>query len=465
MIAPVRRLAPLSVVFVCACGIGDVDVFVPAPTPVVAATVLVHLSDDDGTTTFVEPGIDGTVLLPVGRWTGGPPAQATVTLAYYVEPPQALGLRVGPLPPPTADESRACALANPVAVHQAALTQGVAEPWIEDLQRLPDGMSQAVVGTGTAQCTLPDLCLRFKPMVVPLPGAAVIEYVVGIDEQSALIGDLGETFWRVYVDGRFERLERLGGLPTRSGFRDADGTFWFSGDRGRVAHGPLEGPFTIEELSPGVDFEVSSIRRDPVSGVILAVGIRNHMEPTEQVVIMRRDPQGWTELRYFEVRNASRGHTRIRWIGNGQALIMHGGPALFFYDGAEVRLRDVGVGDPLFGLDISDAAVHPEHGVVFSDGSGWLYEGKAPFNNWFSVPGTNLGVAAEAVIPYAHGYVYGGVDGVVSQYYPGGASCPRERFFDSDADQLLQVGDAIVGSGSIRDTDFENSVTWLIPES
>ncbi len=462
MMDGVRRLVLLSAVSLCACSMGDLQLFVPSPSPVNAATVIVHLKDMGGQSTFVEPKIEGPIKLPIERWTGGPPDQATLTLAYYSQAPDELGVRTGVLRPALPGEARACALAEPVAVHQTSLTRAQAAPWQEDLMGLPASMSEAIGGDGALRCTLPNLCLQFEPRVVPLPGAGVIDYVVAIDDQSALVGDLGESFWRVWVDGSFEKLERLGGLPSRSGFQDPDGTFWFSGSRGRVAHGPLEGPFTIEELPSVLEVEVSSLRRDPVTGVILAVGIRLHGEALEQVVIFRRDPTGWTELSFIEVRNASRAHTRVRWVGNGEALIVHGGPLLLYYDGTLIRPRDVGSDDPYYGLDITDVALHPEHGVVFSDETGRLYRGQSPFLSWFPLLTATIEVDAGSVIPYAHGYVFGGEDGVVSQYYPGGAPCPVERLFDSDADQLVQVGDAIVGSGSLRDSSFDNSVTWLI---
>lgn len=461
MMSGVRTVLTLLALACASCSDASL-LFVPAPEMVAdAQTLIMHIADADGDSAVVGAPDAVALELGVSRWQGQVPAQVTLTLAYYDLPASQLGLSLGPLAELTAQETRACALSAPIGIAQTTLNGGTPGDWQDRLQNLPERMASYI--GATEACAKPSRCLRTEATTVPIPGSAVISSLLRLDAQHVLAGDHRGRYWRVRKDGFVQALPALTGLPGRSATQHANGEFWFGGNRGRIAHGPLEGPFETQTVSTASAAIVSSVRFDPETGEGLAVVVSNIVEAPgyERVELYRHTPPDWTPIANIQSQEVRSTFSRVRWLTTANALVVYGGPTLLHYDGRDVRDQVVGGANPFFDLEIRDATMHPQHGAAIVADDGRLYLGGPPYDTWVSPDEALLGVEAGAVLPLGDGFLIGGNVGRVKQFYPGAAECSDESLVASDADVMLQLGGDVVVSGKPRTGAESSSLTWI----
>lgn len=461
MMAAVRRSLSLLGLACAACSAESL-VYVPAPEAVPGAeAVILHIADVDGDSAVVGSSGAAALELGVSRWKGRVPAQVTLTLAYYSLTPTELGLAVGALGDLKPGETRACGLSTPLKIFQTTLYAGSPDPWQDNLRTVPERMA-SYIGASEV-CVKPKRCLRTQATVVPLPGSNTINIILALDAQHVLAGDFGGRFWTVRKDGFVEPMPALMGLPGRTAARDPNGEYWFGGEAGRIAHGPLEGPFETQVVSTASAAVVSSIRFDPESGQGLAVVVSAVIEApgSERVELLSQTRSGWVPIAQVQSQDVRTTFSRVRWLPGGEALVVHGGPSVLHYDGRDVHDQVVGRANLFFSLEVRDATFHPQHGAAVVADDGRLYRGAPPYDNWMPAEEALLGVPADSVLPLGDGYLIGGNVGRMKQFYPGAAECPDEDLTDSDADFMLPFGDDVVASGQTREGAESNSLTWV----
>jgi hypothetical protein len=452
-------LGPVAVFALAACG-GEQTVFVPSPPEVEGAqTVVALLSDGAGARAQVAPAPFTAVELSAPFWGGKVPALSTLTLAYYDRPMAEMDLTDGPLPAgPVAP--RSCALKAPTATYSTTLRGGVATGWTLE-PAPPEAFLSYVLGEGLS-CVSTDLCVSFRDVRATLPGAVSVEVLVGLDADTVLAGDVEGHFWRVDRAGTVTPVEALSGAPGRGGYLDRAGRLWLGGEGGQVLRGRLGAPF--EAFPVGLPVSVASFDEDPETGELLAAAVETSTAGAEQVYLLRFGDEGWGVVGSLEVPESELAHTRVRFVGAGEALVTYGGPSLLHYNGRTLRNQIVGFANPLFDLQVHDVASLPTYGVVFAANDGRLYRGAAPYDAWIAVAEDTLTTEAEAVRAYRSGFLFGGPNGLLGQYYPAGRRCAPEPLAGSDAEELVVMPDgAVVVSGGPFGATDRNIVTWLFP--
>ena len=449
-------VGPLAAAVLAACG-PDQTLFVPSPPAVEGAlSVVAFLYDSEGARAEAFDADQDALMVPAHHWGGRVPAQSALSLIYYAQSLSALDVPRGMVSAEPADP-RSCLLKAPVVAYEAPLVDGVAQAW----QRAapPERYLTHVLGPGQ-RCESPDLCVDFREQRTTLPGSGNVEVLVRMDDESVLVGDIDGHFWRVWRDGRFEREPALEGAPARAAMVDRGGELWLGGTGGRVRRGRLGGAF--EDLPMPDAATVASLGQDEATGEVLAVTVRTSTVDLEQVTLLRFE--GWGALGSLEVPETELAHVRVRFVGGGAALATYGGPSLLHYNGRTVRNQIVGYANPLFELQVNDIAALPGFGVVFAANDGRLYRGGPPFDAWIAVESGIFGTEAEVVAPYAGGFVFGGPNGLVGQYYPEGRPCAAEALAGSDVEELVPMpgGELVIAGGSYTETGG-NSVTWLFP--
>lgn len=448
------------------CG-GETLIYVPAP-PVApeAQAVIVHMWDASGESAYVRVSSQEVLEFAVPRWAGRPPEVVIITVAYYVEPPAALGLALGVLSPPASDAPRLCSLRSPMKVMEATLQDGAVGPWQPMKAELPERMVTSVVGGTVVPCARPDVCRTLRPEVVPLPGSATIGLLIPLDVHSVLVGSTNGRFWRAKDDLTVVELPEMLGLPSRAGAYDGRGEYWFVGPAGSVVHGPLEGPYVYETIGTSSAAQVTSIAFDPESSAALATVVGPSLVGAdyEHLQVLRREPMGWAPLLDLDSGEIRPSFTRIRWGGRGDALITYGGPSILHYDGRVARNLNVGGDNPFIDLEINDVGFHPNLGAGIVADDGRLYVAGPPYDTWLATESAKLDVPATGTLAIEDGFLIGGEDGAIKQYYPEGADCPTRRLSDADADLIVRVGERYVVSGGPRSNSRDNSITWLTPQ-
>ncbi|MCA9548975.1 MAG: hypothetical protein KC933_03000 [Myxococcales bacterium] len=445
---------------VSACG-GDRTVFVPAPPDVEGAgSVLAFVSAPDGVLAYAASAPFDALLLPVRGWSGEVPEYSVLTLHFYRESLEALGVAEGEVQSGL-DAERSCGLETPLAIYLAPLQGGSPGPW--ELQSAPSDHYLDFMLGGARACLASDLCVPFRALTVRLSNSKSAEQLLGLDESTVLVGDLEGQFWRVGMDGSVATVPELSGAPSRSIYQDADGLTWLGG-QGRVLRGHLGADF--ETLPLDEDVSVTSFSRDQASGELLAAAVRSSSitpEKFEQVILLRLEGDAWTTVGTLDVAEAEADHTRVRFVGAGDALMTYGGPSLLHWDGRVLRDQIVGYVSPFFNVQVYDVASHPDIGAVFSANDGRLYRAGPPYDAWVAVAETDLGTEAQVVVPYRSGFLFGGINGRLGQYYPGGRPCPGDSLAASDIEEMVVFPGGEVAVTGGRFGDAENAVTWLIP--
>lgn len=430
----------------------------PAPQPVAeAATRVLIYADQDGALGWVQALEDGGALDAGALFEDRAWLDPRITAVYYAPPPQALGLAPGRLLA-AGSQPRTCALERPlrVLVADIDLDAVAASEWVEVDPSLPDEVRAFLLGTGP--CAPVDRCRPYDVRGVDLVEADGILSVVPLDSESALVSGRFERFWRVTRDSA-ERRPDLDGLPGLAASVGPTGTIWLGGARGRVAHGDLRRGFTVETVA-GADQDVAVVIENDGVVLALALPMEGSSFETSTVTLHLRQAGSWRQLTQIPVRTAKRDQGHGVWLDDGGALLTYGGPTLLWYDGDRVRERGItGVGPE---NPRANAVVqHPEHGVALAAADGRLYLGRHPFDDWTHPPGAAIPDSAQGLTTFEDGFILGGPDGIVTQYYPDHPPCDSAKFFWPDAEVMVPLdGDVLVAGGNPQ-MEESNRVLWL----
>lgn len=409
----------------------------------------------------LEDGALGRALqVPVRAWARGIPEAAEVLALVYAEDPWSLELGRGELPPAPAGTIRACSLARPAASHRTELPASASADWRPGPPVLPAELQVHLLGPDPEACRRESRCRTFESEVLELDHPTNVQLLLPLGEERVLGAHFSGEFWET-TPGEVRYREDLRGLPARGGHLDEHGRLWLGGEGGRIAHGPLEGPFEHEVIA--LEHEIVAAFGTITDGgvqQVLALALDVGFE-SRGVALIERRPDG-TWHRFFEsrVHRATEDRARVVWASPSVAAVTFGGDMMLLVESGRVRgvkLTDV---TPLID-SVTAVTHHPRFGLVAGTHDGRLYRSEPPFRDWASTAAIAVFGAVQVVVADEHGFFYGGEGGVLGQFYPPDDACPPASAANSDAEEIVLFERRIVVSGGNRNHNSNNTVTWL----
>lgn len=451
-----RGLPPVAALAACAltaCGGASDDLFIPRPELGSAATVLVVVEAGDRRLARLDRAEASALRIPLPA--DAPQDSLTVTLATYDAPPASLPAPEGPV---DLGAALPCTLGEPTRVLRTTLVDGRAAAWRPlDATESDAFVRDRLFGDGAPDCLRPDVCRGLTLRVVPLPIAESMEAMVAVDDETVLVGGISGTFFLVTRDGRVTARPDLDGFPARVLAREASGALWFGGLKGRVARGPLEGPFTEVPLAP--DDDVGWIEVAPDDARVVAVRTSTLGSGRNQVTVSERTGARWLDLTAQTAPGLGLTRTRAAWTADGQLLVIYGGLDVFHLRGDLWRRRTVQL-DP-FPVSLNAIAIAADGAALVGGTDGLVHRSEAPFSTWFPVPGIEVGGQVKGLVATDFGFLYGRSDGRLGQHVRGGAPCRDEVLAGSDVELIVPVGDAYAATGGLIGVPGVSAVTWV----
>ncbi len=449
---PVRGL--LIGLALAACGPTRAQVVLPEPPVDASASSLVLVFEGDTTFLYAIDLTDsaGPLLdLVTPGWTR--PQFTAVAFAFdrpladYDLEPGFLDVVAGP---------RSCGLERPSAVATYDSSKGT---W-QALDPPTHGALGRLIDEAHYGCTKRDLCRTFTAQTVTLEHPDNVSILLPLDDTKVLIGVTYAHFYEVSPTEAVERTD-LAGLPSSSGSISETGEIWLGG-HGVIARGTLLGGF--EETTVGeYDDEVGAIavrgRAAAEEGLAIAVTDIPDSD-TATITVYRLRGGVWTPIERHLEPSGDASQCAIRWLGD-QALLVFSGIHGLAYDGAGLTSFALDSPIPLFEPRLNAIAGRDDFGVVIGTNDGYLYHLAGGLTDFVAIPTALLGNGIDAVAPAYEGFLFGGPDGTVNQFYPDTMGCSAERLATSDAERILQVGERIVITGGNPDYSRPNTVTWL----
>ena len=383
--------------------------------------------------------------------TGWTSDRFTATAFGFDRPLSFYGLAAGFLG--AVDGPRSCGLSKPIT---AADYDSDQQSWREvepvDHEAIPQLVD--VAGHG---CTSVELCRAFYSDVVELPSTNNVHVLLKLDEETALVAVRGGRFFEVTRSSLTERID-LAGLPAEGGIVLPSGEIWLSGS-GKLARGTRSGPFEEMEVpdSAGETLPAIAVR----DGEVLVLGVAELQDIETATIALHRFASGaWTIVeRRVEPSAASR-LSDILHVGD-QTVISFGGINGWVWDGARITSFVLPSPVPLFEPRLNDSAFRADYGPVLGANDGFLYRLEGDATEWTPIADAILGNGIRGVGVAYDGFLFGGPDGVMNQFYPGSIACNAERLARADVEQIEQLGDAVLVAGGNPQASRPNTLTWL----
>jgi hypothetical protein len=370
----------------------------------------------------------------------------------YDHPLESYDLTAGAIP--VAGGPRSCLLRSPRIAY--AFDTDVAGGW-RAIDPLDHPLLSALVDSTKYQCTQVDFCRRFRADVVELPITSDTTLALRLDDQTALVANEGGRFFEVTRTSLIERTD-LAQLPADSGVVMPDGEIWLAGSE-KLVHGPRNGPFVEIAVpdSAGEDLTAFAVRDED----LLVLGVFDVEDVKTSTVVLHRLRSGeWSIIDRRFSDEAGLRQSAIHWIGD-QAVIVFGDIVGLVWDGSRIDTFAVLSPIPLFEPHLTGIATHPGFGTVLGSNDGFLYELTGAPTDWTVITDAILGNGVRGVATAYEGFVFGGADGIVNQFYPGSIRCDAAPLGGSDVELIVQIGDDVLLTGGNPHRDEPNTVTWL----
>jgi hypothetical protein len=437
-----------------ACGAPDVTVFVPTPPLHPRAASILFVVEGDSPFLYADD-LPATTIDEVVPWKD--PASFTAFAFFYPRPLAAYGLVEGSVTP-AGDGSRACGLSTPLAVLRLAAGETKWAP-------AGDAPLRRITVAEDQGCRADDLCVPFEAEALELETIENVSVVIAVDGGRALVASTNRAFYDVDRLGATRRPD-LEGLPADGGARTEDGEIWLGGG-GELARGTIAGGFLRETIGT-IDERVSAIapRGSGADTEILILSLEKLEDVATSTVRVRLFAGG--ELRVIHRRVVTRATWRqggIAWSPSGEALIVIGGAAAFRYERGAVTPLSFSPAIPLLDPDLNGVVFSPgEDAYLIGGGDGFVYR-LSPSASAIDeiIPDLTLGNKIQGLALAGDGLLFGGPDGKMGQFHPGGAPCDVGKIAASDVERIVPIGDAILVAGGNPDRSVNNRITWLVP--
>lgn len=380
--------------------------------------------------------------------------QARILALYYPSSAAELELEPGAIP---MGPARPCALGAPLAVFATVLGASGAGRWSAEAT-LPSTARAHLLGPADATCRPKSACRDFVQTEVPLPVQETVQLLIPLGEERVLAATWSGTFFEATPALAVLRPD-LDGLPSRSSHRGQGGTIWLGGTGGLVAHGPLEGPFVIEEAGlPDELITALASTGEGSSQRILALAVPSTR--AQSVALLERAAGAWTRVFEEGVLGASERRGRIVVLRPDLSVTAYGGPSLLLRQGDRVRPLVIQGLAPT--LESAGLVAHAEgFGLVIGANDGRLYAaGEEPFTAWHPLPGANFFHSVETMITSGTSILAGSRDGQVAQVHLSRESC-RNLVVRADIRVLAEAGRSVVVGGSQPSGSPVHVLTWL----
>ncbi len=444
---------------VAACSLPS-SYWLPAPRgPNRARVAIIFLESGPNIQAQVAPLDDAGRLTEPFQWllpdfAARAPETTAVTMAYYDVYPEMLGVPLGFL---GRGDLTGCLSLQPIAILGASAT---GTEWLP-IAKLSDTQAQFLVGDDFAKCDLPNSCYEFTSFPIALGDTSAVQLAFALSATEALVATVGAQFYRVTREG-MTPVPALAEAPARAVLFAPDGSWWLGGQNGKMARANING--VIETLpSMTSTHTISALAGDLTVSPpeVYALSIRADMTKNGTVTLSRYSPNGWKVLAQVYQSEVKSDRAEIAYLGQGHLIAVYN--SRFFWELKNNRVTTFSLPDesPILPLALTSITQHPQFGLYAGATDGRLYQtddGRV----WGIVPGVGIFGAVEEVHPVPGGFLYGSLDGVVGQYFPGGQLCPARQLASSDVELIVPVGESfLVAGGNI--TTGNNIVTWLRP--
>ncbi len=433
----VRWLGILLVAIASGCSAEGL-VFVPTPPTDAEAKVLVLIFDYEGVLSgqVVETPLPPEIRLEMDSQLVGQPR---VYALSYKRDATSLSFTPGKLVA-AGQGSVACERGSPLRVISYQTGDDDQADWVDT--ELPNNVRSFLLGSGTCQPT--DLCFDFRAEHFELESSQNVQLILPLAEGRYLLSNVARVFYELTDSGVVRRPE-YDGLPSLFGFVDSRQTAWFSGREGRIAFGPLEGPFIEETI--GSTISIGAVKPSPSGERVLAVATKD----SDRLEVHLRVGGVWSLIHTRPIRDSSTQQTNVFWVDEQTALFNYGGQEI-------LRVNDRFV-SALAGLSDVKSMLFGD-GVLWVGGRGGVvFRSEAPYREFSSVRNSELGMTVDGMAFYRDGLVIGGAGGSIRQIYPGFAGCMTQQIVRSDVETLLIEGERIVTSGGNPDNRFNQTVS------
>ncbi len=267
-----------------------------------------------------------------------------------------------------------------------------------------------------------DLCVGFtiRSMLIEAADVELAQIALPLDPSTILIvTNLGRLF-ELTRDGMTTLPTTIATpSPLLAGARDpATGELWFAFKDGRTVHGSLDGTFE----------EGPAMRSSGFMTLVLAGGDGPDgfelFAATSSRTLERLEGDHFTTVYEDRAADPERSRTRIAWVGPGSAVaIGWGNDRLIEYTDGSVRASSIALdfrlGNPDALYDVAD--VPPLGGAIAGSRCGLIFVRREGEWRRLPEPPTNGRVFAATSID--HGILFGGQNGVLTQYFEGVGYC------------------------------------------
>ncbi len=368
----------------------------------------------------------------------------TVQVLVYDAPLADLRLSPGVVKPTTDDVSR------PLPTPDRVLTRHLAARTLDDGWSTSTPMDSALEAV-----RLPSLCATFDRTEVRLPTDTPAMFLVAIDDERALLGDLAGDLHLAYPDGRLQSVTSTLGL-IYDAYADDAGDLFLGGEDGRVLRARLVGD-ALEVIDTETigndDILFLDGDRDPSAEVRFVL---------DEGLARKRDANGWTTIFTF-----GRPRGLLAYGDHARAVVGYN-PHAWAMDPDE-ELEDLVTASTIAG-GVTALGVTPL-GVVAGTEYGQLYRRNGQ-DDWVFLEGLDPALLQiRGIATYEEGFVYVRPDGLLQVV--GDEACPYittvAEVGDSDDPQIgIPVEDAARTGGRAELTIVGRDIAvlgWRGPES
>ena len=422
-----------------ACGPSDRLLWAPPPADVLGAeTYVLSAKSPVGLEVFAVATPDGrlpdTLMWPAPSL--GAKGQVTFRLLAYPHGLEALGLTEGPV---MRDTGRSCRLEQPLSVQGFAVDDD--EDWSVQPKLLdPDLAGHFFDGD---PCALQNACQTFEMTRLPLETDKRVDSAVRLGPRRFAVATRNGHVYEVWPDD-VQRRPEWELFPFSAFTEDGGEDFWYGGQGGELAHGPLGGPYERWQIGTSTLSYVTALERSPDGDEVLAtLYLREDDLPVSWVEIYRQVRGGpWESVYYAEIDGGDPGECDIEWLANGRdAVLSYGGPVLLHYINGRIVESDLRTFD-IVNHSAGALMARPDGDIYLGSRFGFLFHSVPPFTGFDRVA-TPIPNTIQAMEPYGDGVLVSGTNGFLGQYYPGRAACDGSQYHWSDA-PVLVIGDGVI---------------------
>lgn len=317
---------------------------------------------------------------------------------------------------------------------QLPIQDGRAGEWTE-AGELPAEIANSKLEAGAR-------CVRFisRPFDFPDTYEDGPAFAIALDPMTALVSSVKGKFFRVTAGGP-ELAGDFNDVPHLSAARDpASGELWTAAVGGAVSRGTLEDGFTPIEPIPTASTSYVYLAGGSGAGGFELYAVTTALE------LWKLSGSRWSQVDRRPLLSRENSEMRVAWFGPGKVLATgYGNERLLVHENGETRVDTVPLPFQIGSDDAFEGAgVIEGFGAVAGSRYGLLFS-RDETNAWrmFPQPAPTDG---DVYVLHAldGGIIFGGQDGLVTQYFDGLGYCDAQSYASYDLVHLVPIGDGFM---------------------